>query len=293
MNIYELANSSEFTIERPGGSYSYTLVVSECTTETGAILAARAQAPAIVVLDSRFWKFTRFSAKLSGANDVWFVKIEYVPVDDDEDKENFAWKVRWDTSGATQHLKFGKAQAAYGLKNFPAPDIGGALNYDGKEVAGVDVPIAALKFVFTVYYPATVANPAFLKELARKTPRMNDKPWFGFDRGELLFLGGSGEYDDTKPKDMSRRAPIPVTLEFDASENLRDLKFVNAALAADNVLTVPEKLGWDHLGLRFMDFVAPGGKGYLCPFPVHAYVTRVHDFVDFAHFFQFDPVPNT
>ena len=61
-----------------------------------------------------------------------------------------------------------------------APDLKGAINYDGEKVRGVEIYVPNCTFSITAYYEPSQVTTNLMRELARKTPRFNSDNWLRF-----------------------------------------------------------------------------------------------------------------
>lgn len=260
---------------------STSWVVRDAPDEGSALDRVLMQAPLAVAIGTAFAVRQSARVKPLGAG-LYEATVEYGPEDDEKsekDPEPLEWKYSFDTTGGKHKLSIAKQEVsrqwARSVSN-DAPDLKGAINFDGKKVAGVDVVVPQLEFSITVFYAPNAVTVSFVQELARKTGRTNSDAWLGFQPGEVLFLGARG--DGTRPTVRGQRVkPVPVQLMFAASENRDDL------IIGDNPATISKK-GWEYLWVRY-ERVENNGLDY--PVPVHAYVDRVYDELAFKAFFKF------
>lgn len=210
----------------------------------------------------------------------WEVAVKYVNESNkksQEPPEPGTWHFNFDTTGGSHKITQALETVWKGERSMsnPAPDLQGAIGWDGKKVNGADVPVAKLEFSITAYYAPTAVTTTFMRNLARRTPRTNSDTFLGFDPGELLYVGSSGS-GDIPTRNGQRVKPIAITHKYWASENLTDL--------AVGEITVATKKGWDYLDVRY-EMVEESGK--LFPVPVHAFVHRIFEEMDFVTFFGF------
>lgn len=78
-------------------------------------------------------------------------------------------------------------------------------------VEGADVYKRTFKFQITQYMPPTKLTYSYVRRLSRLTTTINDKPFFGFAAGSVMFVGGSGDGDIFHT--------VPVTLEYEVQPN--------------------------------------------------------------------------
>lgn len=225
----------------------------------------------------------QFKPKLIGFNH-WEIDVEYKSESKTEKEEKPGegeeptYKISFDTSGGmhkiTESLKT-LWKGAYSEAADPAPDLLGAINWDGKNVNGVDIYVGKLEFTIDVFYSPSFFNLTVLKGFAKATGKKNKLEWIGFEIGELLFLGAQGSLErhlaHGTPND-----PVKVSLKFAYSENQQNIKIGG--------ITVPQKRGWDYLWVRYKKIL---DQGKLVPTPVHAYVEQVYEEESFAQKFYF------
>ncbi len=213
---------------------------------------------------------------------IYFADVTYGPEDDDKSEKPFEpleWKYSFDTTGAKHKKMIAEKERSrsWCYSSYPPPpDLKGAINYDGKKVNGVEVIVPNLEFELTVFYAPAAVTVAFVQELARKTGRMNSDPWLGFQPGEALFMGATG--DGTIPTLRGQRVkPVPIRFKFGASQNRDDL------IIGSNPDPITKR-GWDYLWIRY-ERMESSGLDY--PVPVHAYVDQVYPELAFRPFFKF------
>jgi hypothetical protein len=115
----------------------------------------------------------------------------------------------FDTTGGTEHITQAyrgedktTAAGATGQKGYfvvegaapdtPVPNLDGAINVQGDQVQGVDVPVPAFTFNETWHFPSTFVLASYIRTLYLMTGRINSKPWRIFDAGEVKFHGARG-----------------------------------------------------------------------------------------------------
>lgn len=124
-----------------------------------------------------------------------------------------------DTTGGQLLQTYAYNQTSFAATGETATDYGNALDVQEKKPQGVQRVIPALKYnvrakIATEYLGGSVI--AYSKLIYRLTGFTNLSPMFGgeFARGELLFIGASGELVGENPE---------LTFTFLASENVTDL----------------------------------------------------------------------
>lgn len=189
---------------------------------------------------------------------VWNATVRYAAKGNPSDYE-------FDTSGGTQRIATSLATLQrVALPGYSAPDYQGAINVNDNRVEGADVTVPIYTFSETRYYPNSLVTQAYKYTLFQLTGRVNDAPFKGFAKGEVLFLGASGS--------KRGREKWALTFKFAASPNV-----VNQPIGPGALLVSKE--GWEFLWVRFEDQV---NSNALIKIPVAYYVERVYPYGNLA-----------
>jgi len=181
------------------------------------------------------------------------------------------WALQFDIGGATAHITQAKEEVAIypGDGYSSAPSFNGAINVDKSGVHGCDVRVPSGGWTETydvLVGQVTVAYEIACEELI-KYP-VNDAPFRGRERGEVLFLGMSGSY--------SSRDPRYYTLQYRfARERNR------TGLVVPGITNPIDKEGWHYLWYRYAQTVDSATVSTIQK-PLGAYVDRVYDYGDFS-----------
>ena len=259
--IHELfAGRTETLGSKPKAEIAY--VVLGATDEADVRSLALAQIPtdyqglyrATITLDERLNATT------------WKVVASF-EAPEPQQQENPESTFAFDTGGGTQHITQSLSTVGrYGPSASTA--LGGAIGYDGQNVAGVDITVPVYQFSETHYLaPASVSQPYKLT-LFGLTGAVNSAPFRGFQAGEVLFLGASGSRRGVDPDDKWE-----ITYKFAASPN-------QAGLSVGGISGI-QKRGWDYLWVQYGDDVDATAK-VLIKKPVAVYVEQVYQFASFA-----------
>lgn len=278
--------------QTPNGDTSWrsSFAVPNASSEAEAIAIVQATVPVSLSMLSQLMIRQNVTAKERGRG-MYHVDVEYGPPgkNDEAKVEGQIYKFSFDTTGGTHKVTVGERQPdpetegatisqvwkGQRSDSDPAPDLMGAIGWDGKQVHGVEVVVPKLSFEIVAYYPPAAMTTEFVANLARATGKMNKLAWHDFEAGELRFDGASGAGEASVLTGVAT-APVPVTLRFAASENLTDHKVGS--------IIVPSKKGWDYLDVKF-DKIKDEGKVY--PLPNYAYVHRVCKELEFESLFGF------
>jgi len=171
----------------------------------------------------------------------------------------------FDTGGGTQHVTQSRSTISRTAASGTAPDFKGAINVSKDAVNGVDITVPVYNFAETHYIDDNDVTQGYKVTLFNLTGKMNNAAFRGFASGEVLFLGASGSQRGS--------GDWEITFKFAASPNRTDIPVGD--------ITVPSKLGWDYLWVRYKDDVDTTANTVV-QVPAAAYVERVYDFGDFA-----------
>ncbi len=144
-----------------------------------------------------------------------------------------------------------------------APDYKQAIGVDRERVQGCDITIPIFKFTFQ-YYPATALVTAdYIVTLCNLAGKVNAAVWKGFQPGEVLFLGPSGQ----RAGSMTGKSPCTSS----PRRTCMNLKVGDI----ENIV----KEGHAYLWVKFEDAVS---QNALTKVPSAVYVERVYDEDDFT-----------
>ena len=286
ITVYEKHGSPDGRFVNPvdeaGSSFTYTYVVMGTSNVTTASSVVATASPLVYLAnDGQLLIRQEFIPKVTGP-DSWEIGVRYGTEDDrksHEPPEAGFWRFSFDTTGGTHKI----TQSLETIHRVeadpadPAPDLKGAIGWDGKKVNGVEIVVPKLEFDITAYYPPASINAEYMKNLARKTGRTNDGEWLGFAEGEVLYMGSTGD-GDVSLVSGARVKPIPIVHKYAASENVTDLEIGD--------MTVPAKAGFEYAWVRYKQIESDDATNII-PKPVHAYVERTYEKEDFAALFGF------
>ena len=187
--------------------------------------------------------------------DSWRVTVRYEPPEPQEQTAPDA-VVAFDSTGGTQHITQSiQTLGAYG----PGASslLGGAIGYDGEQVAGVDITVPVWNWSETHYLDdAQVNAPAYYF----LTGKVNSDAFRGYSAGEVLFLGATGQ----KRGD----AKWEVTFKFAASLNKTGIQVGD--------ITGISKRGWDYMWVQYADDVDDVAKVRIKK-PAAVYIEQVYE----------------
>lgn len=179
--------------------------------------------------------------------------------------------VSWSFSIATQSVHI--TQAIYHVADYPtgtAPNHQGAIGVrddgNGLSVEGCEVVVPVFTWEETHYLPAAlVASQSWLQTMESLTAKINNDSYRMWARGELLFLGVSGQHANQSEKD------VPVTFRFASSRTRTNFSV--------GPITGVTKEGHHYLWIEYEPHVY--GSGRLIKRPKAVHIERVYDYADF------------
>jgi hypothetical protein len=169
---------------------------------------------------------------------------------------------QFETGGGTKHVSYALATTKYPGS---APDMANAVNFDGKEINGVDVQAPVFNFSETHVLPAANVTGAYKLALFNATGKVNNATFKGFALGEVLFLGASGSQRGDDDWEISFR--------FAASPNATGLTVAG--------ITGIAKKGWEYLWVNWCKEV-DGATNALKPKAQGVYVQQVYELANFS-----------
>lgn len=228
IKVYELATSRQRTISWDGADTALEFIASGSTND--ALIY-----PAVIALSPKTYTVlgpTGFPVRLRRKDvtldplgaDYWKAAVAYGfqagTADDLSDEPDFddtahlgpEWN--FETTGGTQHITQSlETISRTAIAGGTAPDYKGAIGVTRDSVAGTDIVAPKLEFSCTLQ--KAFINLPYLRGLARCTGKTNAAKWYGFEIGEVLYLGATGS---AKPGER-----FSVTHRFAAGENLSNI----------------------------------------------------------------------
>lgn len=189
-----------------------------------------------------------------------------VPTDsqNEEDTEALGPSYTIDLTAGTIHITQSlETTGAYSVDATTPPDYAQAIGVTKDSITGTDIFAPKFEFGLTVKtYPLTLE---FIRVLRAAVAKTNDAPWKGFDTGEVLYLGLTGQCE---PNELWK-----LNHKFAVGEN-KDVKVTPS-------LTVP-KAAWEYLWVAYKPGRIGSGTGaVVAQVPRYVYTERVYDATDF------------
>lgn len=198
----------------------------------------------------------------------WEVEVNYKFQEDQEENQDqqrgglpdFNFEISANTIHITQAINHVSSKAAPGSV---VENHFGAIGWDGESVQGTDIYVPTFSFGESHVLPVEQVTFAYVRQLFRLTAKVNNSTFRGFDAGEVLFLGASGQFNGEDAWSLS--------FKFVASENVTNLTIGD--------ITGIDKKGWEYLWVEYKD--STSGKR-LTKVPRQANVEQVYRTADFS-----------
>lgn len=183
---------------------------------------------------------------------------------------------QFDTGGGTQRIRQSlKVMHAVTNNGKPAPDYGGLIGVNGDRVEGVDVPLPQFRFSITGHLPQSMVTLSYVQTIHNLTGKVNNAPFKGFAKGEVLFLGAKGGWRGREKAEMQ--------FDFAVSPNVQNFRVADGTPwqlppAGDPALA---KEGWWYADVLYQDATDAGAKR-LGKRPWCLYLHRIFEYGNFS-----------
>jgi hypothetical protein len=173
------------------------------------------------------------------------------------------------TGGGTAHVLLSKeTRGKYKAGGGVAPDNKQAIGLTNEGVEGTDIPVAAPEF--TIPRKRRTITRSYYNTLCALTGKTNNAEFWGFKRGELMYMGCEGSVESS-----TSGALLNHKFQYREDQPAGDPR---NDITPDLTLTAGKR-GFEFVWCRYEDQVR---DGKLYPTPVAAYVERVSDEGDFS-----------
>lgn len=231
-----------------------------------AFLIANAVGLSLYTYDGLAMKTLSWNLYPEGGPDAWEFTAAY-----DFTPEPGEFVVSIDTTGATVNVQEAFAQTKFDATNFTAIDYGTSINVDAQgNPQGVEKIIPSLKLNIraTIKKSNFSSALAYAKIIAGFTGKVNHEAFLSFARGELLFLGATGDI-------ITDENPV-LDFAFEASVNI-----TNQTIGS---ITGINKLGWEYIWFDFAQKQDTTTK-LKKTIARGAYVSEIYEFANFSGLF--------
>lgn len=255
--ILEKYDSGETTISADNPSRELLYVISGTTSE--AIARALLESTIPIVVGNLFLQNYTYQHIGGG---VWEASAQYGLL---EPKQPGDSSYSFTTAGGSQHITQSKEPISifFDIGNYTPADFQGAIGVNGDSVEGTDITVPIFNFTETHQVPVALVIGAYKKKVFQLTGTVNDAPFKGFAKGEVLFLGASGSQRGAEAWE--------ITYNFAASPNATGITMGDI----EDIF----KEGWHYLWVRYED---AEDEDKLIRQPRAVYTERVYDYGDFS-----------
>ena len=170
----------------------------------------------------------------------WKFSVAYEGVSFESIDNKAAEGLSFDTTGISTHIT--NSLKTMGKYPSTAPEMNGAINYDGDSVKGTTIIEPKLNFSISITVEKLTMN--YIREIASVTSCVNSSKFKSFAPGEVLFDGASGN--------GNVGSPSALTFNFRVSPNRSQFTIGG--------LFIGEKKGWDYLWVKYEDTVDQNAK---------------------------------
>lgn len=300
--LHELMDSRQFSTGggQPSGTLRYIAITTLPSLESEVLAAARGTAP---LLFAGMYRMSIVCTPLGGP--AWNVEVGYgipeggenlseLPGQGDPESEapeqsepdttapigpEYSFSTGGGSKKLLQSIETQSATAVAG--DAVAPDFKQAIQVNGDQVEGVEVVTPNFEFTYTRTFGFITLQ--YIRMLALYTGSVNDDTFYGFEKGELLFLGAEGQ---CKPSDESGRPTWSITFRFAVQRNRENVVVKPHDDPEEEVggIIVPLVRGWEYLWVLYQTKSDPDAvPGWIVRVPVAAYVEQVYEFRNFRN----------
>jgi hypothetical protein len=260
VTVEELFQGHTEIVGGPSTQAEITYIVRGATAESDVRDAINSQTPA--EYNNLYRQTFEITERIDETS--WKVVVRYLPWQFQPQQEPEP-QFSFDTGGGTQHITQSLAiMGAYGV----VADCGGAIGFDGENVAGVDITVPVYNFSETYYFPPGQVTQAYKSAIFSLTGTVCTGAFRGFNAGEVLFLGASGSRRGSDASD-----DWEITFKFAASPNRTGITV--------GAITGIAKHGWDYMEVRYAADVDAAVKQVIKK-PIGVIIHKVYQDGNFA-----------
>jgi hypothetical protein len=226
-----------------------------------------------------FFNFDRYTARHLG-NGYWEVEATYVCAgggeQDNQDPNNIgvAYSLGFDSTGGTQRITQAIDERRFSAPGKPAaPDMKKAILVSGDSVEGCDIVVPVFEWNEDIEIPGGNITAPYVREVAKMTGKVNDAPFRGFPKGDVLFLGVSGQnqFNPNQASSYTDAQVARISFRFAYKPTQENFQF--------GTCTVTKKEGWEFIWATYED---ANIQGVTLKQVAHVYVQRVYEYGDFS-----------
>jgi hypothetical protein len=241
-----------------------TYLVTEATDPATAITSALALAPTYIGI----WYRSAATAAETKRQDIYEITVTWSPHSPTSGGgAPRRTKTEFDFGSETQRMKYAYATTKYkASSSLPDEDRHLAINWrKGEGVDGVDIPSPTFSVRITNQYAASEVNANYFAALAAARCTVNSDAFWGWEAGEVLFLGATGSHDE------GENYPWTITFSFAFNDNVSDADLPG--------ITGVAKKGWEYLETVSADGL---NTDVIEPALNYAFVHQVHKLTAFS-----------
>jgi hypothetical protein len=153
-----------------------------------------------------------------------------------------------------------------------------AIGVDPKtgEVKGTEKYTAAMKQTLAVELPAQAVTPAYLRLLEDLTGKVNSHRFFGYDAGEVLFMGVPTFRNEAQGSVWKAQFDFAILRNKESYE----VYFIDLESGTD-FLILEDVHGWSHVWVTYQDATQDiDGVKYRTTIPLEAYEEQIYEYKD-------------
>lgn len=233
--IHEKDNSEDIKIAEDKREATRVWEIYDCADDATAETLVKAIAPTT-------WRDQYrgpITIKSRGTR-LWDAAVEYVPR---KPLEPGDFDFRFDIGTESTHI----THAIANRNRYPggAPDLKGAIGWDGKELKGTDILVPKSTLNWKVILAEADVDDTYKANLRKLVGKINDDTFKGCAAGELLLIAATGSY---------RNESIDYEINFSAAYS------ENATGLTVGGVTGITKRGWDYLWVKWKPILDAGIK---------------------------------
>lgn len=272
MTVLESYGSREYELGRKDASYKLLGSIVGSDDEQVVFVEWQAFCPNIA--------YGLLLLKLSIKQDgplVWRGEAEYgLPEDQEPEKPKFGEvSFNFETGGGKQLITTSDVRGVtpYCAVGNVHDQLGGAINFDGETVHGVEIIVPSLTFEVETRIPGGRLTMSFARTMAGITGCVNKERFLDCEGGTLLFEGCSGSYKVGENVDRN------LKFKFAYSPNKVNIKVGD--------ILVEKKRGWQYMWTWFRKQKDNADLFAVVMKPFAVYVHTLYEEVDFKTYLGF------
>ena len=254
----------------PQSSIELHYVIMGTTSEQDAQAALAAHAPTIYPSLAGLLPRESLLVEPTDATGIWVGYARYTARPDDS-VGRFSFDSTGGTAHRTQSIATINSAVRVGGPFTQIPNYSRAIGVTKDGVDGVDIVVP--KCNFSEQYLFDVFDWERRRQVIRMTGTVNDAPFRGWKKGEVLFLGATGAFTQDQRFD--------VNFNFAVSEGVYGPLEIDPLLILPGDAGHPAKEGWEYVWIVYQTVIDQYAQAVV-KVPTVALVERVYDYSDFS-----------